>query len=384
MSFDLFFEKFKDITQNDFIHDILSHCDNITIKQVVNNIDKNWDFKGLCKNPNITFEELLMIEDYTRFDRHINYSWLSQNPNITHDIVCQHMDKPWNKYFLCLNSGVICDEFLKTDFDEDDMLLLYKNHKIDVNTILGIRYPCNEQEWKCVGLNPNLRMEFVMYTINTIRWDWSTISLNQGITDEDVLKYPLHWHWDKLSFNSNITIRVILKFSDKPWNWSTLSRNKNLTLKDVVTLIDKPWNWSMLSACMKINIQDILNNDVPWVWSSLSINAHITLTDILKHNDKPWDWVSVSLNPNLTYKDYMDNQDKNWVKSSLLLNVYRRHTSKIPAKNLIVKTYRTHRLNKLFKTFQTHSKRVYYNREVIILPGIGVDYFKAMDRFYEH
>ena len=53
--------------------------------------DKDWNFKGLSQNSNITWE---IVKDNP--DKDWSFGCLSQNPNITWKIVKNNPDKKWN------------------------------------------------------------------------------------------------------------------------------------------------------------------------------------------------------------------------------------------------------------------------------------------------
>lgn len=55
------------------------------------------------------------------------------------------------------------------------------------------------------------------------------------------------WNWGDLSMNPGITIEDMLAHPDKPWKWGWLSLNPTITMKNVVAHADKPWNWLDLS-----------------------------------------------------------------------------------------------------------------------------------------
>ena len=62
------------------------------------NPHKCWDYSGLSKNPNITWDIVAGNPD-----KAWNYDYLSENPNITWDIVSANPEKAWNYELLCYN-----------------------------------------------------------------------------------------------------------------------------------------------------------------------------------------------------------------------------------------------------------------------------------------
>lgn len=153
-----------------------------------------------------------------------------------------------------------------------------------------------------------------------------------------------------------IDFSIIRKFPGDEWDWWSLSSNKTVFIQDIIDFSDKPW-----------------------CWVNLTRHVNITPSHIKKYNHLPWNDLLFCRNPNLTYKDIIEMQYINWY--SLYDNKFRSHRSGIPSKNLIFKTYHIYRLNKLFKSIQNHAKRIVYIKDITILPGIGIEYFKAAERF---
>ena len=71
----------------------LSRNPNITFDIVLAHPDKPWEWYGLSLNPNITFDNVIAHPDKPWI-----WGWygLSGNPNITFDLVLSYPDKPWN------------------------------------------------------------------------------------------------------------------------------------------------------------------------------------------------------------------------------------------------------------------------------------------------
>ena len=55
------------------------------------NPDKNWDWNGISRNPNITMEII-----NKNLDKPWKWFWISHNPNITMEMINSNPDKPWD------------------------------------------------------------------------------------------------------------------------------------------------------------------------------------------------------------------------------------------------------------------------------------------------
>ena len=65
---------------------------------ILDNPEKGWDYWGLSKNPNITWE---IVKKHPEFNW--NYYGLSSNPNITWEIIKMNPEKPWDYQGLSMN-----------------------------------------------------------------------------------------------------------------------------------------------------------------------------------------------------------------------------------------------------------------------------------------
>ena len=159
------------------------------------NIDKEWNWKELSINPNITID---IIERYP--NKPWNWYWLSQNPNINIDIVERYTNKEWDWYWLSSNPNITMD--------------------------IVERYPKKPWNWYGLSKNSNISIDTIESNPN-MPWDWSGLSLNPNITIDIVERYPNKpWNWVWLSKNPNITIDIIELNPNMPWDWCSLSSNQ--------------------------------------------------------------------------------------------------------------------------------------------------------------
>ena len=90
----------------------LSRNPNITWEIVQANPDKDWDYLALCQNPNIKWEIV-----QANPDKPWNYCMLSSNPNITWEIIQANRNKPWDFQLLSWNKMTPArEEFIRKKF----------------------------------------------------------------------------------------------------------------------------------------------------------------------------------------------------------------------------------------------------------------------------
>ena len=131
--------------------------------------NKDWNWEGISKNPNISIE---FIETYTDKPWCWKYG-VSDNPNLTMDFIEKFIDKQW--------------------------------------------------DWVEISENLNITMEFIEAYPDK-DWDWYSISRNPNITMDIIEKNPdKPWEWAGISINPNLTIKFVEKH--KPWDWFSISLN---------------------------------------------------------------------------------------------------------------------------------------------------------------
>ena len=228
--------------------------------------DKDWDWRSISCNPNITWE---IIQDNP--DKYWSWFGISGNPNITWEIIKNNPDKNWNRLSISWNPNITWENI------QDN--------------------PDKDWDWNGISWNPNINWEIIQDNPDK-DWVWENISGNPNITWEIIKNNPdKDWNWRGISENPNITWEIIQDNPDKDWNWSGVSKNPNITWEIIQNNPDKYWYWSWVSCNPNItweNIQD--NPDKDWDWNGISRNSNITWEIIQDNPDKPWDWFGISCN----------------------------------------------------------------------------------------
>lgn len=235
-----------------------------------------WNKWAISGNPNITLQD---IENNKNIDW--DYSSISYNPNITLEFVKAHLDKEWEWDFL--------------------------STLIPINDIMSTGVPGTNPDynwsWRGMSSNPSLTDDFLVQHLKE-DWDWDMIVINMPL---DFIETNELWLREKseefdffLSYNKNVTLEYTQSFNCV---WDNFSDQGNFTFQEVLDNINLPWSWYYLSK--RMNINDIINNkDLPWLWDVISeYNPTVTMTYVKNNPNLPWNKVLLQANPGITMSD---------------------------------------------------------------------------------
>ena len=152
----------------------LQKCDNIYdkimdkwseqwIKFIKDNPDKNWDWRAISCNPNITWKIIQdnpnMSWEWYAISAHPNitfdivqnnpdepWDWkhLSDNPNINFDIVKNNPDKEWDYYALSSNTM----DMARNNFTRKELQQWFKRSELKAELIATVWHPRNFEKFK--------------------------------------------------------------------------------------------------------------------------------------------------------------------------------------------------------------------------------------------
>jgi hypothetical protein len=94
----------------------------ITFRDVLDNLDKDWDWKFISQNPSITFKDILDKPD-SKWD----WYYLSENPLITWKNVFDHKEFPW--YWEKLSSKPLFPIALQQFKDEISNMVAHYSYR---------------------------------------------------------------------------------------------------------------------------------------------------------------------------------------------------------------------------------------------------------------
>lgn len=227
--------------------------------------NKNWDFKYLSMNPNISLQ---FIENNPQFQW--NYYYVSEHPKLTPEFITKNKDKRWNLIQLASNK--------------------------------------------------NLSIEYILNNIEPKYWSKTKISSNLTLTI-DILKKHLHidWHWHNLTLNPSISINDISDNTNLPWGvqnlayiieWPYCIENKlNKHLKENIDKLHKK------SIEVPYNIEALFYQNDNFDIYNINRIGDLTLKLIKENIYYPWDFKVMSDNTfDYEYKAHKTNIIKKWYK----------------------------------------------------------------------
>lgn len=317
-------DKFEKLNIND-PHNFIIKKISPSLIDIINKFpEKKWDFAELSENPNITLKDILDNPNYEW-----NHRRLSYNLSIAYnDVINNAVNIRWDVHALAAN------------FNFTIPLL---------SNLTDIEAESNEF-WNMLSYNSNICLSDVIKYIDK-PWDWRVLSSNMKLTEHDITapyQLPLMEQSNTANFSSNpfIDINFVIKHYA---NDSCLSSNLNITYNHILSNPQIKWDYAELSKV--IDIKDILK-DIEinpthidkWYIEYMYENLHMTLMNIYKLSrvfkkslyELHWDTLSInptmsvddlinlntnvpelsissfiSQNPNLTHKHIISNID-NW------------------------------------------------------------------------
>ena len=221
-----------------------------------------------------------------------NWDDLSLHPQLTTKVLAEFSDKPWNFYKLSTHENF---EFAWVE-------VLPEKSPWDWATVSG-----RVESMDIVLKNP------------TKPWDWSALTLNDNINEDDMIKNPdLPWVFGVLGYYRLDYPQVkILRFFRNKFNnadWRDFTGDTPWHI--IKTNLDIPWD----PLYINFTHGDITSDDDISVieyfiesgfhvnWVKLSLVADISV--IKDHPELPWDWSYVSMNPTLKADDV--DPDHGW------------------------------------------------------------------------
>lgn len=202
----------------------LSLNEKITVDEIIENPQIEWNFKLLSKHIDINFiyaNTALLWDDKTLLKRvnlnfireHFNPKWLdysaiSYNPNLTIEFILEYPSFYW--YWESVYANLKLEDIIK--------------HHLQLAHFEAFQ-----------RVYPNYCVEH--YQENILNWPILANRVSLDILE----KYP-NKPWTDLSYNKNITMDFILEHPALPWDYKGLSGNNQITLQDILNNWDKPWS----------------------------------------------------------------------------------------------------------------------------------------------
>ena len=191
--------------------------------------------------------------------------YLGKNPSLTIVMVIQDMNKNPDQ---------------KENWTFENLCYTIPLEQLVAHNILPKRnsegFECTEG---CTLIQMNLTIDTILKTCNLLYYNWAYLIQHPKIKIEDIIAHPeLPWDYRCIGYNPNFRLEHLSQFPDVPgYVWTTLSRNA--TYEQIVNHPDKPWFSYILSSphIHKHHIQAIL----PYFEQNF---PHISPSDISLNN----------------------------------------------------------------------------------------------------
>lgn len=215
----------------------------ITETDIRTNMNFAWDSEGLSMNPNLSlsfFEEYMIKPDVVH---HVDWQYLSANSSITMIDVINNPQYNWDDLYLSMNTN-LNSNFILNEGNERKWFIpsVCSNPGITSRDIFKCTLKPLLQDkggwnYRNLSSNPNLPIQFVKANI-TKDWNYYAISTNVSINDLETYG-QIKWDGYGLSLNPNITLDYIKRHSKIRWNIPVLLSNSSLSLKTIMD--NKDW-----------------------------------------------------------------------------------------------------------------------------------------------
>lgn len=217
-------------------------------KFIIHNINKNWNFQILSKNPNLNFNIVMLhpninwdfdelslhpeiIWDFVKTFSHKNWTWhkLSKHPNLSFDFVKNNKDFNWDWWMLSHHPNLrynIVEELKEKPWN---MTFVNNNHYINIPIGIRMDYYNIHSNFGFINDNPYFNdKDFYMGFVNNSN---SKDNINSIICDV-VLKVKRKYNFTDLSRNNFLTSEILVLYIDKNWDFDLLSYNDMQMGKD--------------------------------------------------------------------------------------------------------------------------------------------------------
>ncbi len=195
----------------------LSLNQSITMKDVWDNPQIPWHYASLSTNINLSMKDIFYdISLTTRTWAGMNwwsFHYLSQNNSLTIDDVIEHIEFDWDCYSLSQNFKV----------KYNDLKILLKEGKMNKIKGISNDYLKNKIIKKEIKEKKEMNFQYdtafitvkdVVKLKNDLNGNrWCEISVNPNISIKDILEHPeLTWVYSFMCFRSDITLSLIEKY----------------------------------------------------------------------------------------------------------------------------------------------------------------------------
>jgi hypothetical protein len=161
--------EYSHLTWDSDAYESVSSNPAITLKDIEDNLDMDWNWEYIASNPNI---RMYFVKKYKDKFKHA-WDRISQNPGITTKDIEDNLELDWNWYHVSKNVNIDIN-FVKKYKDQLEAFVI-ANPGITMNDIRD--NPDVDWDYDDISINPNITFEFIEDNLEKI--DWFILSGNK-------------------------------------------------------------------------------------------------------------------------------------------------------------------------------------------------------------
>ena len=310
---------------------------------LVNELNKEWDYEFLSENRNIYMEDIEndklnnnlepfqktsisnnqnvniefilkypnTIEDYKNEDDYkyhgsiysngLFWDWESLSNKLGFPVVRKYPNLPWN--YRLIDASTINDweyVFENPIYHYVENICKY----IPLKYILHFLQICPSYDVKMLSENSNLSVQFIKQNPE-IKWDFIILSKNLPLSEiQKDLSLP--WNYESLSENETLTTEFILQHLDQDWKDDLLEDDQNIDLRRL-EMTERFKFPNALRLLLDNSIRSDSDNKLEFKidtdFKKLSYDKNLKIDQVLANKNKDWNLYLLSANPAFSLQD---------------------------------------------------------------------------------
>jgi hypothetical protein len=292
MTLDIYNRMRKAELENNIEH--LFSNTNIPIDEIIGNFT-DMSVIAKCISRRSDFDMKYLFHPYFAHSRvSFNWCYISTHKDATMEFVEQHIDFPWEFYFMHENPNFTFDMVVR-----------------------HVEKPWNLHK---LSKNPSVTIDFVLKNVKKA-WNWNALTRHKNTTIDVIKKHINLWNWKIIHENPNFTIQLVIQHRKKPWNWKEVS--KHATMQIIAENPNMPW---FIENVSDLTFDYVLqHHERNWDWTALSANESIPVETIIQNSTYSWNWFCVCsrnvIDCIIKYPNVIDNHGNNvWMNYPVIPN----------------------------------------------------------------
>lgn len=269
--------------------------------------------------------KLIDFKDEKVYDYIISYESLSENPYLDFTFVEKNNDKDWNWKVLSKNKNITID-FIKKYIHKLNIRKLLKNPALNYDIlkfVLETKLYNPEYDFYKIAKNPSFKLSWLdlFNKYSNIDIDLNEVVKNKNVSWDDIMNSEKLKNQTDIRYNPNVTLEIIESNPQIKWDFYYMSCNSNITWENIKKTLDK-YNWSIKVATYNPNVTWSIvkeNLDLNWDWCYICLTFKINEEDIDKY---PIDFTYFSSNPYITMDLVKKYSHKHWNYNELIKTIF--------------------------------------------------------------